>query len=172
MAETYEQRMSRLSRLHFLHNDSDFSHTSVEEFETWKGRLGLSEHEQTDWFMRRNFLSKYFDSLAAEYETKEMSPEVFISLLCKAATEKDHALLGRVVQSAFQNKPLSAKRLVVAPYLRSYALFLKWFKGQWKAQSKGTKLQNEIKNDLEKLTGQKISGSTIEDWMKPSSNSR
>lgn len=170
MSETYEKRLMRLSRIHYLYNDSDFARTSTEEFETWKGQLGLKESDQTKWRERRIFLEKYFKSIIDLYKHNQISPEVLLQLLLKASTKNDSALLGRFAIEAFSIRPLSKKRFVIAPYLQSYANFLKWLKNQWGTSLKGTSLQNQIRDELEELTGNKISGSTLETLLKPKVN--
>lgn len=173
MSETYEKRMMRLSRIQYLYNDSDFARTSVEEFETWKGQLGLNESDQTKWRTRRVFTEKYFQSIVDQYNHDKISHEAMLQLFFKSATKNDYSLLGRFVMEAFSSKPLPNNRFLVAPYLKSYANFLKWLKKQWGSSLKGTPLQNEIRIELEELTGQKISGATLEQLLKPNaSNSK
>lgn len=167
MSETYEKRLIRLSRIHYLYNDSDFACTSTEEFETWKGQLGLSESDQTEWRMRRIFLEKYFQSIVDEYKDTPTSYETMLQLFFKAATKKDYALLGRYVSEAFSSKPLPKKRFLVTPYLKSYANFLKWLKKEWDKSLKGAPLQNEIRKRLAELTGYEISGGSLENLLKP-----
>lgn len=167
MSETYEQKMMRLSRLHYLNDNSDFARTSVEEFETWKGQLGRSEDEQYTLRKRRIFLEKYFQSIVEHYGEEEIPVLAMLQLLVKGTTTDDCALLGRFVLEAFGRKPLPNKRFLVAPYLKSHAKFLKWKYGEWSDTLKGTTLQNKIRAELEEYTGRKISGATLEDWLKP-----
>lgn len=170
MSETYEQRMIRLSKLHYLYRDSDFARTSVEEFETWRGECGFDDEKCRDWRLRRAFLEKYFQCIVDRYIQGEISHEKMLQLFLSAATKNDHAILGRFVGQAFSIKPLSKGRFLATPYLKSYANFLKWLKGQWNGSLKGTNLQNQIREDLEKFTGQKISGASLEEWIKPNSS--
>lgn len=167
MLETYEKRLMRLSRIQYLYNDSDFARTSSEEFETWKGQLELNESDKTKWRTRRIFMEKYFQSIVDQYIQGQTSLEAMLQLFLKASTKKDHALLGRFVMEAFSSKPLPSSRFSIAPYLRSYANFLKWLKEQWNTSLKGTSLQNQIRVELEELTGNKISGTTLENLLKP-----
>ena len=170
MPETYEKRLARLSRIQYLENNSDFARTSTIEFETWKGQIGLTQAEQTKWRGRRDFLEKYFRSILNLYTQEKLNHETMLQLFLSAATKKDQALLGHFVIEAFSSKPLPKKRSLNIPYLRSRAIFLKWFKKQSGTALKGTALQNQIKAELEDLIGSKISGSTLEEMLKPNVN--
>lgn len=103
----YEEKMIRVSRLEYLNETSDFVNVSVEEFEIWKNTRPLGEKERLEERLRRRELEAICEIYLNGYFEKSTPLDGKLSLLeilKSVCTPNDHAIMGRFVLNALNNR--------------------------------------------------------------------
>jgi hypothetical protein len=131
--EAYVEKLSRLARLHYMNNDSDFRQLTVEEFEQWQDERDLSDQSLTLNRARRSELQKVCNSLLKAYEEDLISlsgKKGLLQTLGRLCGEKDSALFGRTILRALDHESQksagpSSNREWLRNELRNYLELLK-----------------------------------------------